>query len=143
MFYWVKVLFSSKNLLENILLRIKLFLLSAFFIAYIISPKICHRFVGFLEEEAVITYTRCLEDLDAGRLPIWSKTPAPQIAKNYWKLKNDAMMKDVLLAVRADEATHRQYVNSFSCLRFVFDKFYILESIMNWLMLDLMHQILF
>ncbi|CAF1139814.1 unnamed protein product [Adineta steineri] len=81
---------------------------NAFFVTYLISPTICHRFVGFLEEEAVITYTRCLQELDAGRLPIWSKTPAPSIAKSYWKLKDDAMMKDVLLAVRADEATHRQ-----------------------------------
>jgi hypothetical protein len=100
----------------NSLLQINLFF-SAFFITYLISPKICHRFVGFLEEEAVITYTRCIEDLDAGYLPIWAKTPAPQIAKNYWKLPDDAMMKDVLLVVRADEATHRQYVkkiNDFS-----------------------------
>ncbi|CAF1077509.1 unnamed protein product [Adineta steineri] len=81
---------------------------NAFFVTYLISPTVCHRFVGFLEEEAVITYTRCLQELDAGRLPIWSKTPAPSIAKSYWKLKDDAMMKDVLLAVRADEATHRQ-----------------------------------
>lgn len=73
-----------------------------------ISPKICHRFVGFLEEEAVITYTRCIEDLEAGRLPIWSKTPAPDIAKKYWKLDDNAMMVDVLLAIRADEANHRQ-----------------------------------
>ena len=81
---------------------------SAFFLAYLISPRICHRFVGFLEEEAVITYTRCLDDLEAGRLPIWAKTPAPQIAKTYWQLAEDATMREVLLAVRADEATHRQ-----------------------------------
>jgi hypothetical protein len=81
---------------------------NAFFITYLISPTICHRFVGFLEEEAVVTYTRCLEDLDAGYLPIWAKTPAPAVAKKYWKLSDDAMMKDVLLVVRADEATHRQ-----------------------------------
>lgn len=64
--------------------------------------------MGFLEEEAVITYTRCLDDLEAGRLPIWEKTPAPDIAKKYWNLGDGAMMRDVLLAVRADEATHRQ-----------------------------------
>lgn len=86
---------------------------SAFFLTYLISPKICHRFVGFLEEEAVITYTRCLEDLDAGRLPTWSNLPAPPIAKTYWKLSDDATMRDVLLVIRADEATHRQYVDRF------------------------------
>lgn len=30
------------------------------FVAYLINPKICHRFVGYLEEEAVHTYTRCI-----------------------------------------------------------------------------------
>ena len=32
-----------------------------FFIAYILSPRFCHRFVGYLEEEAVKTYTYCLK----------------------------------------------------------------------------------
>ncbi|CAF1128162.1 unnamed protein product [Adineta steineri] len=81
---------------------------NAFFLTYLLSPQICHRFVGFLEEEAVITYTRCIENLDAGKLPAWRNLPAPQIAKNYWKLSNDAMIRDVLLVIRADEATHRQ-----------------------------------
>jgi ubiquinol oxidase len=31
----------------------------------------CHRFVGHLEEEAVFTYTRTIEELEAGRLPLW------------------------------------------------------------------------
>ncbi|CAF5163064.1 unnamed protein product, partial [Rotaria sp. Silwood1] len=44
---------------------------NAFFLTYLLSPRICHRFVGFLEEEAVITYTRCIEELDNGKLPAW------------------------------------------------------------------------
>jgi len=35
-----------------------------FFIAYLISPKFCHRFVGYLEEQAVHTYTILLDHLD-------------------------------------------------------------------------------
>ena len=34
---------------------------NCFFIAYMISPRFCHRFVGYLEEEAVKTYTYCLK----------------------------------------------------------------------------------
>ena len=34
---------------------------SLFSLAYLISPRFCHRFVGYLEEEAVRTYTHCLE----------------------------------------------------------------------------------
>ena len=61
----------------------------------------------------MITYTRCIEDLDAGKLPSWSNLPAPPIAKAYWKLSDNATMRDVLLVIRADEATHRQYVQRF------------------------------
>ena len=65
------------------------------------------RFVGYLEEQAVVTYTHILAEMDGGRLPMWSKLPAPPIAISYWKLPKDAMMRDVILVIRADEAHHR------------------------------------
>ena len=58
------------------------------------------RFVGYLEDRAVVTYTDILEKLDGGKLPLWSHLPAPEIAINYWKLGNQAMMRDVILAIR-------------------------------------------
>jgi len=83
------------------------FFTMGFSFAYLISPNFCHRFVGYLEEQAVITYTHILEELDSGNLPMWSKLPAPDIAIQYWELGPDAMMRDVILAIRADEAHHR------------------------------------
>ncbi|KAG5650959.1 hypothetical protein H0H81_010397 [Sphagnurus paluster] len=62
------------------------------------------------EEEAVLTYTRCIEDLEAGRIPEWTNEPAPEIAIDYWRLSPDAKLLDVLYAVRSDETTHR-FVN--------------------------------
>lgn len=64
---------------------------------------------------------------------MWSKTPAPDIAKKYWKLADNAMIKDVLLAVRADEATHRQFVKKKFCFIFLFNRMFAfnLESIIN------------
>ena len=52
------------------------------FIAYLLSPRIVHRFVGYLEEEAVHTYTRVLRELDEGKLPKWTdpKFRIPDIA---------------------------------------------------------------
>ena len=44
---------------------------NAYFLMYLISPASCHRFVGYLEEEAVHTYTVMLESLDQGRLKHW------------------------------------------------------------------------
>jgi len=81
-----------------------------FFFSYLLSPRLCHRFVGYLEEEAVLTYTRTIEEIEAGRLPAWSDLPAPNIAKDYWRLGDDAKLLDVMYAVRSDETTHR-FVN--------------------------------
>lgn len=79
----------------------------AFTLAYVVSPHFCHRFVGYLEEQAVVTYTNILEMMDDGTLPMWANLPAPEIAITYWKLPEDAMMRDVILVIRADEAHHR------------------------------------
>lgn len=75
--------------------------------AYMISPHYCHRFVGYLEEEAVITYTKCLQDIEHGNLQHWKTMAAPEIARQYWELKPDATMQDVIMNIRADEAHHR------------------------------------
>lgn len=71
---------------------------NALFFAYLISPRTVHRFVGYLEEEAVITYTRQIKDLDAGKLPKWEKLEAPQIAIDYWHMPEGRQtMRDLLL----------------------------------------------
>ncbi|KAL0960657.1 hypothetical protein HGRIS_005685 [Hohenbuehelia grisea] len=80
------------------------------FLTYMVAPKACHRFVGYLEEEAVLTYTRCIKDLEEGRIPEWTNEPAPEIAIDYWRLPADAKLIDVMYAVRSDESTHR-FVN--------------------------------
>ncbi|KAL9589067.1 MAG: hypothetical protein Q9203_002132 [Teloschistes exilis] len=82
---------------------------NGFFLSYLISPRICHRFVGFLEEEAVLTYTRMIADIDAGKLPKWEKLEAPEIAIRYWNMpEGHRSMRDLLLYIRADEAKHRE-----------------------------------
>ncbi|EAU33760.1 alternative oxidase, mitochondrial precursor [Aspergillus terreus NIH2624] len=82
---------------------------NGFFLSYLVSPRTCHRFVGYLEEEAVITYTRAIKDLENGNLPLWEKKEAPEIAIQYWKMpEGKRTMKDLLLYVRADEAKHRE-----------------------------------
>lgn len=88
-----------------------------YLLAYLVSPKTCHSLVGYLEEEAVKTYTHCLEDIDSGKLALWATKPAPDIAKFYWKLPDDAVMRDVILAVRADEACHSHVNHTFSKMK--------------------------
>ena len=75
-----------------------------YLIMYAVSSKTAHRFVGYLEEEAVISYTHYLEEIDSGNI---ENCMAPNIAKRYWGLKNNATLRDVVLVVRDDEANHR------------------------------------
>lgn len=90
---------------------------NALFFAYLISPRTVHRFVGYLEEEAVITYTRQIKDLDAGRLPKWEKLQVPEIAVDYWKMpEGHRSMRDLLLYIRADESVHRSANHTFGNL---------------------------
>ena len=82
-----------------------------FFALYLISSKTAHRVVGYFEEEAVISYTHYLAEIDEGRS---ANVPAPEIAKRYWGLADDATLRDVVLVVRADEAHHRDVNHSFA-----------------------------
>jgi ubiquinol oxidase len=82
-----------------------------FFALYLVSSKTAHRIVGYFEEEAVLSYTLYLKEIDEGRSP---NVPAPEIAKRYWGLPKDSMLRDVVLVVRADEAHHRDVNHGFA-----------------------------
>lgn len=82
-----------------------------FFGLYMISPRTAHRVVGYFEEEAVVSYTHYLAEIDEGRS---ANVPAPQIARDYWGLPADATLRDVVLVVRADEAHHRDVNHGFA-----------------------------
>lgn len=75
-----------------------------YFWLYLFAPRTAHRVVGYLEEEAVVSYTQYLAEIDAGRA---ENVAAPQIALDYWKLPADARLRDVVLVIRDDEAGHR------------------------------------
>ncbi|KAK4146552.1 alternative oxidase-domain-containing protein [Dichotomopilus funicola] len=93
---------------------------NAMFLSYLVSPKITHRFVGYLEEEAVHTYTRMLHEIERGDLPKWSdpKFEVPEIAVSYWRMpEGKRTMKDLILYIRADEAVHRGVNHTLSNLK--------------------------
>jgi len=82
-----------------------------YFFLYLLAPKTAHRVVGYLEEEAVVSYTHYLAEIDAGRV---ENVAAPQIAIKYWNLPATARLRDVVLVVRADEAHHRDTNHHFA-----------------------------
>ena len=84
---------------------------NCFFVLYVFSPKTAHRVVGYFEEEAIISYTEYLADVESGK---YENVPAPKIAIDYWQLGPDARLRDVIIAVRNDEVVHRDVNHDFA-----------------------------
>ena len=84
---------------------------NSFFLLYLVSSRTAHRVVGYFEEEAIVSYTEYLAEIESGRT---ENAAAPPIAIDYWKLAPDARLKDVVIAVRADEAGHRDVNHGFA-----------------------------
>ncbi len=84
---------------------------NCFFVLYLFSPKTAHRVVGYFEEEAIISYTEYLADVESGK---YENVPAPKIAIDYWQLDSDARLRDVIIAVRNDEILHRDVNHDFA-----------------------------
>ena len=84
---------------------------TGFLLLYIISAKTAHRLVGYFEEEAVYGYSCYLQEVDNGAI---DNIPAPKVAIDYWNLAADARLREVIIAVRADEANHRDVNHDFA-----------------------------
>ncbi|HET7569868.1 MAG TPA: alternative oxidase [Gammaproteobacteria bacterium] len=84
---------------------------NAFFLLYLASPRTAHRVVGYFEEEAVISYNHYLAHIDAG---LDENVLAPQVAIDYWSLAPNARLRDVIVAIRADEVLHRDVNHGFA-----------------------------
>jgi ubiquinol oxidase len=96
---------AKPNLFERwVILAVQWLFWIGFFLLYLVSRRTAHRVVGYFEEEAVVSYTLYLKEIDEGRSP---NVAAPALARHYWQLPEGATLRDVVLVVRADEAHHR------------------------------------
>ena len=103
---------AQPTLFERFLIMFAQFVFIIFYlIVYIISPRTAHRIVGYFEEEAVISYTQYLEEVESGKI---ENVKAPKIAIDYWNLPLNSTLKDVIKVVRDDEAGHRDLNHSYA-----------------------------
>jgi ubiquinol oxidase len=84
---------------------------NAHFLLYLISPATAHRIAGYIAEDAVRGYTQYLEGLRSGR---YEDVPAPPLGAAYWNLGPEARLSDVVVAIREDEAIHRDVNHGFA-----------------------------
>ena len=105
---------AKPTLIERIIIIAAQFIfIFIYSIIYLFSQRTAHRIVGYFEEEAVISYTEYLQELESGRI---KDQPAPKIAIDYWNFPLHSTLKDVVRVVREDEAGHRDVNHSFANL---------------------------
>ncbi|HEY4517879.1 MAG TPA: alternative oxidase [Candidatus Paceibacterota bacterium] len=83
----------------------------SYFLIYLFSSKTAHRLVGYLEEEAIQSYTEYLAEVEAHHM---RNITAPDFAVLYWSLPFDARLREVIIATRRDEMHHRDVNHAFA-----------------------------
>ena len=103
---------AKPTFLERIIIMMAQFIfILMYLVIYLVSQRTAHRIVGYFEEEAVISYTEYLKEIEEGKI---ENIKAPEIAINYWNLPLNSRLKDVVEVIRDDEAGHRDVNHSFA-----------------------------
>ena len=103
---------AKPNIFERILVILAQGIFMSFYLfMYIFFPKTSHRMIGYFEDEAVKSYTEYLELVQNGKV---MNIRAPQLAIDYYNLKKDARLSDLIISVRADEMHHADVNHSYA-----------------------------
>ena len=95
---------AKPNTFERLLvLSAQGFFMTFYFFMYIFFPKTSHRMIGYFEDEAVASYSEYLKLVESG---VIENIAAPELAINYYGMKKDARLSDLIIKVRADEMHH-------------------------------------
>jgi len=107
---WMKV--TNPTFFERMLVTfVQGLFFNAYMLYYLLFPRTAHRFVGYLEEEAIVSYNGFAREIVKGSI---ENTLAPKIAIEYYNLDPTARLLDVVYCVRADEAAHRDANHNFA-----------------------------
>ncbi|CAE8606408.1 unnamed protein product, partial [Polarella glacialis] len=88
-------MFKAGPITRFLVVAAQLFMTPMLAMVYIARPKAVHRFVGYLEETACMTYANIIHQVETPGTPLheaWAELPAPALAKAYWKLSDEALV---------------------------------------------------
>ena len=103
---------AKPNIFERLLVIAAQAVFMTFYIfMYIFFPKTSHRMIGYFEDEAVKSYTEYLDLVKGGKV---LNIRAPKIAIEYYNLKKDARLSDLIISVRADEMHHAEVNHNYA-----------------------------
>ena len=103
---------AKPTFIERIIIMMAQFIfILMYLVIYLLSQRTAHRIVGYFEEEAVISYTEYLKEIEDGKI---ENIKAPEIAIKYWNLPLNSRLRDVVEVIRDDEAGHRDVNHGFA-----------------------------
>ena len=103
---------AKPNIFERFLVIAAQAVFMAFYLLmYIFFPKTSHRMIGYFEDEAVKSYTEYLDLVKSGKV---LNIKAPKIAIEYYNLKKNARLSDLIISVRADEMHHAEVDHNYA-----------------------------
>lgn len=103
---------AKPNIFERFLVISAQAVFMAFYLfMYIFFPKTSHRMIGYFEDEAVKSYTEYLDLVKSGKV---LNIKAPKIAIEYYNLKKNARLSDLIISVRADEMHHAEVNHNYA-----------------------------
>ena len=78
---------------------------------YLIDYKTAHKMIAYFEEEAVQSYTEYLALVESGAT---ENVAAPKLAIDYYGMRTEARLADLIHHVRADEQHHSEVNHRFA-----------------------------
>lgn len=112
-------MFNANYMTRILVVSAQVFMTPFLTAVYIVHPSAVHRFVGYLEETACLTYANIIHQVETPGTPLhgaWARLAAPPLAKKYWKMSEDAMWVDALKCMFADECNHRDVNHTFASM---------------------------
>ena len=95
---------ANPNWFERYLVLLaQLIFMIFYFIVYVVDFRTAHRMIAYFEQEAVKSYTEYLRLVEEGSI---ENVSAPKLAIDYYSMKPNAKLSDLIKKVRADEEHH-------------------------------------
>ena len=97
---------AQPNWFERFLIVFAQFVFWHFYLLmYFFAPKTSHKMIAYFEEEAVRSYDDYISLIESGKI---ENVAAPQLAVEYYMMKDGATLLDMVRCVREDELKHSQ-----------------------------------
>jgi ubiquinol oxidase len=74
-------------------------------LVYCLAPGVALAYDAYRAEEQVFNYSQAVAGIDSGRYKAWQHLRAPGLAASYYALPEGSLLRDVMLRMRADEAS--------------------------------------